>query len=203
MYNIEKEGTSLFSSFFFCYFYKNLKYMVIEFIAVLFSIISVALAIKQSLHTWTFGIVGIISYGVIFYQQKLYADMMLQFLFIGMAIWGYLEWKGKVNFEPRRMTPREKDNLVHWMCMLFLFSWFFFRTYTDNSMPALDSLATVLSIYATILMVYKNRECWTIWMIADVVYVVIFLANRMYLSASLYVLFFFMAKKGYRQWNKL
>ncbi len=176
--------------------------MIMEFIAVLFSIISVTLAMKQSIHNWTTGIVGLLAYSVIFYQQKLYADMVLQVLFIFMAIWGYFEWKGKIKFEPRGMTPREKDNLMHWMCMLFLFCWFFFTNYTDNSMPALDSLATVLSIYATILMIHKNKDCWKIWMIADVVYVALFLSNRMYLSASLYVVFFFMARQGYRQWNR-
>lgn len=176
---------------------------IIEFTAVLFSIISVALALKKSVHNWTTGIVGLLAYAIIFYQHKLYADMILQFLFIGMGVWGYLEWTGKIKkFEPKAMTIREKDNLLHFMCILFVLCWFFFSTYTDNTMPGFDSLATVLSIYATILMAQKNRNCWHVWMAADVIYVLIFLCNRMYLSASLYAVFFFMANNGYRQWEK-
>jgi nicotinamide mononucleotide transporter len=175
--------------------------LFIESIAVFFSIASVALAMKKSIHNWTVGIVGIVAYMFVFLQQKLYADVALQVLFIFMSVWGYLSWKGVVK-EIRPNSKMTTENVIVSIILIFIFFWWFFSTNTDNPMPAADSLATILSIYATVLMARRKPLCWQIWMAADLVYIFIFLYSDLYLSAGLYIVFFFMAKNGYDQWKK-
>jgi nicotinamide mononucleotide transporter len=169
---------------------------LIETVAVLFSIISVVLASRKSIHTWVTGIVGILGYMVIFWNSKLYADFGLQIVFILQSIWGYLTWR------------KEKSNIaIHPVDLaaivlsLFVSLVFIFGKYTDNPHPVLDSLASTLSILAVYLMAQRIPFAWKVWMAADIVYVVLFFKAGLFLSCALYIVFFFLARNGYKSWS--
>jgi len=170
----------------------------IEALAVLFSISSVLLAIKKSIQTWTIGILGIIGYMIIFWNEKLYADFFLQFIFIAQSIWGYYLWKKNDHTTFKIIEP---SKLIAIVLTIFVTLSYVSKTYTDNSLPVLDALSTTLSILAIYLMSIHVRFSWIIWMIANLVYVLIFIKKDLILSASLYFAFFFLAWNGYLNWK--
>lgn len=173
-----------------------MKYTV-EIIAVLFSIISVGLAVKKSIHNWTTGIVGVVAYGIIFWQEQLYANLSLQLIFIVQSIYGYVKWKKS---KEDNLTDDEKISFLPWGG-LFLVSWWFFES-TRNPHPFLDSLATVLSLGGMYYMIHRKALCWKWWIAADIVYVVLFLVCHLYLSACLYIIFGLIAWEGWRNWSQ-
>src|SRR5882762_4316086 len=69
----------------------------IEIGAVFFSLMSVGFAIRRHILNWPFGIVGVLLYMVLFYQVRLYADMMLQIVFTVQAIYGWYHWSQEDN----------------------------------------------------------------------------------------------------------
>ena len=173
---------------------------IIELIAVFFSIASVALAMKKSIHNWTVGIIGLIGYFYIFLETKLYADAALQILFIGLSIIGYFSWKGK---KMKLVDINLPTNILYiFLLVTFAMLFWIFRSYTDNPMPVLDSLATTLSIGAVYLMSKTKTNCWLFWIAADLVYIAIFLQEKLYMSTSLYVVFLAMAYQGYVKWKR-
>jgi nicotinamide mononucleotide transporter len=54
----------------------------LEIFANIFNLVSVFLANRNHVHTWWTGIVGTILFGVLFFEVKLYADVILQIFFI-------------------------------------------------------------------------------------------------------------------------
>ena len=55
---------------------------MIESTAVIFSLLSVVLTTKKNQLCWPVGIIGVIFYGYIFYQNKDWSNFILQFVFI-------------------------------------------------------------------------------------------------------------------------
>ena len=52
-----------------------------EIIAVIFSLICVYLTVKKNIWAWGTGLIGVIAYAFVFYDNQLYADFGLQFIF--------------------------------------------------------------------------------------------------------------------------
>jgi nicotinamide mononucleotide transporter len=175
-----------------------MKYLI-ETIAVAFSIISVVLAMKKSIHNWTTGIIGILAYMVVFYNEKLYSDFLLQFIFLGQSAWGYYTWRKDKNDES---SPVDMRNVAAMGALILFILYYNFGKNTENPYPLVDSVATTLSIVAIYLMSKKQTSCWLWWIAADAVYIFLFLGCRLYLSACLYGLFLYMATEAHKQWKK-
>ena len=156
------------------------------------------MAMRKSIHNWSIGILGIIGYAYLFLAQKLYADFGLQFIFVIQSVWAFIEWrKGDL----KELVPFNKS--MFWIFLLGIFNVmvYSFIKYTDNPLPVLDSLATTLSIGATWLMAKKKISAWLMWIAADIVYIIIFIDQKLFLSTALYIIFVVLCIKGYNDWK--
>jgi nicotinamide mononucleotide transporter len=68
-------------------------------------------------------------------------------------------------------------------------------------LPYPDAFTTTLSVIAQFLLTKKYLENWTLWIIADVVYVAVYTIKALYWTAGLYVVFLVLCVKGYRDWK--
>lgn len=66
----------------------------------------------------------------------------------------------------------------------------------------LDSITTSLSIAAMVFLIRKNIEAWALWIIADILYIRLFINSEHYMSAILYFIFLLMSIKGFVDWKK-
>jgi len=65
----------------------------VELVATIASIICVWQATKQNIWTWFWGTIGVVLYGYVFYEVKLYSDMGLQlFYFLPLQFVGWYWW---------------------------------------------------------------------------------------------------------------
>ena len=82
----------------------------IEIVAALFGVAGVWLSVRQNVWNWPIGIVNVALYVAVFYQAKLYADMGLQVIYIGLALYGWYQWlyggPGRTTLPVRRAGPR-------------------------------------------------------------------------------------------------
>jgi nicotinamide mononucleotide transporter len=76
------------------------------------------------------------------------------------------------------------------------------KEYTNAAFSYLDTLTTVLSLWATWLLVSKVLENWLYWIVIDAVYVVIFWLRGGELIALLYGIYMLIAIWGYLNWKK-
>jgi nicotinamide mononucleotide transporter len=63
-----------------------------EAIGSLTGLVSVWLTVRNNVWCWLWGIVSVLVYVAVFWEARLYADMALQLVFVGMNLFGWYEW---------------------------------------------------------------------------------------------------------------
>ncbi|CAN5410174.1 nicotinamide riboside transporter PnuC [soil metagenome] len=178
----------------------------IEIGAVFFSLLSVWFAIRRSILNWPFGIVGVALYLVLFYQVRLYADMILQIVFIAQALYGWYNWSKNGSAHDLVQVSILKNNqrlLILLTIAAITLMWATaLKKYTEASLPYIDAFASTTSFVATWLMARKKLESWVLWITADIVYIGMFWYKELYLSSGIYSLFLALAVIGLLKWHK-
>ena len=64
-----------------------------EVLAVVFGIAYVLLAAKESLWAWFFGFLSTLIYTLIFWEGALVSSSLLNFYYMGMAVYGFILWR--------------------------------------------------------------------------------------------------------------
>lgn len=179
---------------------------LIEIIAVVFSLLCTWLAVKKHILNWPAGIIGVTFYLILFYQVKLYADMLLQVVFICQGIYGWYNWYYKSATEDK-VSVSYMNNLqrISYGLIIIVVSlvWSFLLVkYTNASTPYVDAFVSTTSLVANWLMAKKKTENWILWIVADIIYIVLFWYKELYLSSAVYLVFLIMATIGLLEWNK-
>lgn len=177
-----------------------------EYLAIAFTVICVFLAGQNNVHTWWTGIVACILYGFVFYDAKLYADVMLQGFFVVTGIIGWVFWR---NIRRSEVLPIKKTNL--YTILLIIFASFtlasvysiMLETFTDAANPMLDSLVLTLSIAAQILLMQRRLETWCFWIAVNTIAVPLFWIRGLEATSILYAFFWAHAIYASFNWNKL
>jgi nicotinamide mononucleotide transporter len=177
-----------------------------EVVAALFGIISVFLVTRENIWSWPTAIVNVALYIVVFFDQRLYADMGLQGVYLLLSLYGWYAWlhggENRSSLHVSRVTPRlllalTLINLAGWAALAWLL-----QRFTNASLPWLDSLLATTSLVAQWMMTRKVLENWTLWILVDVVYVPMYVYKNLYATAALYLVFLVLAILGHREWKR-
>ncbi len=176
-----------------------------EIIAVVFSLACIWLAVKKHVLNWPVGIIGVSAYLVLFYHERLYADMALQVVFIAQGFYGWYNWAGTNQVSDRDVSLLNGFQRIIYSILIIGISiaWaLLLKIFTNASTPYVDAFAATLSLIANWLMARKRIENWILWIIADLVYISLFWYKHLYLSSGIYVVFLGLSVKGLIDWNK-
>lgn len=180
---------------------------LIEIIAVIMSIIGVALTIKRKMWCWFFNFVAFVMYAYIFYQYKLYGETILQCIFIIMNLYGFYHWrKGNIEQKTIRVENSHFPTLAMQMVLALIGGLLFglgLHYFTDASLPILDAQLAAFSLLATYWTTQKFIATWVLWVIVDILYVGMFVYKSLYLTAGLYAVFIALAILGWKQWSNV
>jgi nicotinamide mononucleotide transporter len=179
----------------------------LELIAALLGIVSVGLVVARSIWAFPIGILMVSMYGWIFFQVRLYSDMLLQIAFIALQIQGWLRWaKGPKSLRDNRIEVRQLSSR-HWLFTISaiglgtLVLGTLMNKYTNAAIPYLDAGTTATSLTAQWWMNNRYIENWLLWIAVDAVYVYQYSSQQLYYTTGLYAVFFGMAIWGYRNWR--
>lgn len=179
----------------------------IELLGSVLSIIYLYLSIKQKASLWIFGFLCSALYVVVFFQSKFYADMSLQFYYLGVSVFGWISWKAgkpenRKELPVKRTTPLSGAIILIIALVLYFLYYFILSEYTDSPLPKADAFTTALSIVATWMLARKMIEHWWLWIIVDSVSAGLYFYRALYPTAILFVIYTIMAIIGYLQWKK-
>jgi len=176
----------------------------LESVAVLFGIVSVWLSTREHLLSWPTAIVNVSLYFLVFREARLYADMGLQVVYLILSLYGWYEWRfggaERTELPVTRATRRHAWTLGALGLVGAIGLGTLLARTTDAALPYLDSALAVTSLCAQWMMTRKLVENWLVWVVADVVYVGMFAAKGLWLTAGLYAVFLGLAVSGYRTW---
>lgn len=196
------------------FYYKTMEVVIaylqanwIELAGSVLSIIYLYLSIKQRVSLWIFGFLCSLLYVVVFFQSKFYADMSLQFYYLGVSAFGWISWKAgkpenRKELPVKRTTPLSGAIILVIALVLYFLYYFILSEYTDSPLPKADAFTTALSIVATWMLARKMIEHWWLWIIVDSVSAGLYFYKALYPTAILFVIYTVMAIIGYRQWKK-
>lgn len=181
----------------------------LELLSFVLSVVTVWLNIRQSHWAWLFAIISSATYGLVFFGSRLYGDMGLQLVFIGVSLYGWYQWLhgGARNSRHAALPVTALDVRGRWLAVggwlagFLLLSWFL-KTYTDTDVPHSDGFLTAGSLVGQLLLSRKKVENWHVWIVVDVLYVGLYLHKSLMLTAVLYAVFVGMAMVGLRAWQQ-
>ncbi|HEY2860474.1 MAG TPA: nicotinamide riboside transporter PnuC [Terracidiphilus sp.] len=178
----------------------------IEILGFVTGAVSVAFAVRESAWNWPVGIANNVFFFVLFWKAKLYADALLQVVYVVISVYGWWNWlRGG---DGHSKLPIAKTQLRAGVFLLIITALstgamaFILRRFTDSQAPLGDGVTTALSLTAQYMLSRKLIENWWVWMAADVIYIFLYCYKSLYLAAILYAVFFAMCIAGYAGWHK-
>jgi nicotinamide mononucleotide transporter len=149
---------------------------------------------------------------VVFWQAKLYADMLLQVVFVVFQVYGWWQWtlslgdtKGPVSSRIE-VAVRTLPSPSWWLGILSsiaLLTGLFSSSliyWTDAQYPIADSFIAATSLVAQTLLAKRFIESWPLWIVVDSVAMFVFWGRGLYPTAILYGVFWIMAVMGWMEW---
>ena len=178
----------------------------LEIAAVLTSVIGIWLSTRRKLSSWPVILVSCVLYALVFRREKLYSDMLLQFVYMAFAIYGWWHWWRGVKEEGTVRVERLSGQglaagVVVGAAGSFLLG-FLMAHYTDAALPHIDAALTSFSLVAQWWSTRKHIANWWLWIVVDALEIGVFLYKRLYLTSVLFAFLIFLAVLGLRAWNK-
>jgi nicotinamide mononucleotide transporter len=178
----------------------------LEFIAVVFGIVSVLLSVRQNIWSWPTALVNVALFFALFYKSGLYSDMGLQVVYFILSLYGWYEWLygGKDRTELRVSRLSNRTGVI--LLGIGVVVWGALTTITSRlpgvALPYLDAALTTASLIAQWMMTRKILENWALWIILDVAYVGMFIFKGLYLTAMNYAVYLGLAVLGHIAWKR-
>jgi nicotinamide mononucleotide transporter len=179
----------------------------LEIVAVACGLANIYLTVRQNIWCWPVGVVMVSLYIFIFYESRLYSDALLQVFFLVMQFYGWYSWTRAGTSHAKSLTPVRHlgarglaltgAGVAAGAGALGTIM----RAYTNAALPYYDATTTSLSVFAQFLLTYKIIDNWTLWIIADILYLGIYSVKHLYWTAGLYFVFLVLCVQGYREWK--
>jgi nicotinamide mononucleotide transporter len=178
-----------------------------EIAAALMGVAYILLAAKESQWCWSFAFFSTIIYTVLFWEGQLPMQALLNFYYIGMAVYGYWLWRkhGKTEDTLAITSWGWSKNLAFIAIGLIISAaaTYYLTINNQSQSPMLDAYTTVFAVMNTWLMAKKILQNWLYWVIIDAAAVVLYVETSYYATAALFVLNTILAIAGYISWVKL
>ena len=176
----------------------------LEWIAALAGAVSVYLSARENIWSWPTAIVNVGLYTIVFRRAGLYSDMGLQVVYLLLSIYGWYQWLygGAHRTQLTVSRAAARDWLI--VTPIAIVFWIALARYTATlpgvALPSLDAGLTTISLVAQWMMTRKILENWVLWIVADVVYVPMYIYKGLPVTAALYAVFLGLAVIGLRSW---
>ncbi|GAA1604731.1 nicotinamide riboside transporter PnuC [Catellatospora bangladeshensis] len=177
-----------------------------EVLGFLTGVLNVWLLVRQNVANWAVGILNVLLLLVVFWTYGLYADASLQLVYVALGLLGWWQWLRRgtdgARLEVSRTTRAEWTVLAVVGMLATVALWLLLDRATDSTVPLPDALTTVLSLAATYLQTRKKLESWWIWIVADLIYIPLYLYKGLWLTGALYVVFLGLCVAGLLSWQR-
>lgn len=176
---------------------------LITFLTGIFCVVLVA---KGSIWNYAFGVVNVLGYAYISYQSKLYGEVMLNaFYFLPMQFIGYYMWKKAMGSNKevimRKLTSKQ-NIILGAVVVAAVFAYQQILIALGGNLTLLDSMSTVISVIAMILMAKRFREQWALWIIVNVVSITMWVLAKDPIMTLMWAAYLVNAVYGWMKWSK-
>jgi len=187
----------------------TLTHTLLELFAVTMNIFSVIYAKRNSILVYPTGLIGTGIFVYILYNFSLLGDMIINFYFVLMSIYGWYYWSQKKDGEVLHNVSRTSTKEYYFILMLGLTSllsiYFIYNFYDqwDSWTAYVDTITTAIFFIAMYLMARRKVESWIFWIIGDLITIPLYFYKGLTISSIQYLIFLILAILGYISWKKI
>ena len=182
----------------------NNMFIALEIFAVIFALLYLFLAMKQNIACWYAAFISTLIYIIIYWDVSLYMESLLNFYYLLMAIYGWINWNKKSQIDKNYVISWSYQNhivVILLILILTVISGFSLQK-TDAVYPYLDSFTTWASVITTFMVAQKILSNWIFWIIINSVAIFLNFDRELYLTVILLMIYQVMSIYGYYQWRK-
>jgi nicotinamide mononucleotide transporter len=176
-----------------------------EVVAVVFGVCAVALTVRQSLWCWPTGLVQVSLYVYVFYEARLYSDMVLHVIYVVLQFYGWYRWRSGSSGRELPVSRLSAVEALAWTAGIaaaaFVWGEAMIR-YTNAAAPRADAFIAAASLGAQYLLAIKKIENWIIWIVVDIVAIAVYWSRDLKLTAGLYAIFLALCIAGLIEWRR-
>ena len=174
-------------------------------------VICVVLTAKGKISSYLFNFIQMITYMIICWDAKLFLEFGEQIFYFVVCIFGVFLWKKnmKKNDDGTEQVIAKKFKPWHWVAtvVVTVVSTFLLGTFGEvilgSTLPYIDAFTVALAVIAQLLMVWRYREQWAVWIVIDVASLVMFVMLGQWSMVVMYVAWTINAFYGWYNWSKL
>jgi nicotinamide mononucleotide transporter len=182
----------------------------LEAAGVLFGVLYLVLAIRESLWCWLAAFIASVLSVVVFFDVRLYSEAGLNVFYAAMAVYGWYQWRfGRRNGDDAgaglRITTwpwRMHLLAITGSVLLSLVLGAVMSGYTAAAFPYLDAFVTVSSVVTTYMVARKILENWVYWLVIDSLSLYLYVARELYGYAALFGVYLVLVVIGWLRWHR-
>ena len=181
----------------------------LDLFTTILGLIYIWLEYRASIWLWLFGIVMPLLDIWLYWSHGLYGDAGMACYYTLAAVYGFLVWKFKKTRKTHQPLPiiHMPHRLYLPVVVAFFAAWgvtyYILITFTNSTVPVLDSFTNALSFVGLWALARKYLEQWFFWMVVDMVCTILYIQKGIPFKAILYGLYVVIAVFGYRKWKQM
>jgi nicotinamide mononucleotide transporter len=168
---------------------------LLEWAAVICNVLFTVLYLNSNEEAFAMGILGPLFLLILCWREKLYAEPVLQLVYMISAVVGWYNVQG--GWDQWHIARGTHVSLFLLSVGLAVVWGFVLQRYTSANFPKLDALVASWGMLATWLMMYQVHACWLYLIAVNVLSLFIYWKRRLYVAACMFVLYLVMAVDGY------
>ena len=180
----------------------------LEAAGVLFSVLYLVFAIRESLWCWPAAFLSSALTIVVMFGARLYSEAALNVFYAAMAVYGWYQWRygGRGQGAPElpiSVWPLKAHALAIGgsIALAAVVGWFMSR-HTAAAFPYLDAFVTVSSVVTTYMVTRKVLENWLYWLVVDSLSMYLYWQRELYLYVGLFALYLVLVVIGLVRWHR-
>ena len=183
--------------------------IVLELIGILFGLLSVWYAKKNTVWVYPTGMISTAIFVYLLLKWALLGDMIINAYYFVMSVYGWCYWSKKeeeVIVHPITTTSKKEVKtavLLFVASILFVF-WVYqaFDKWKDWT-AYVDTFTTAIFFVGMGLMARRKIEHWLFWIVGDIISIPLYFFKGLTLTSFQYIIFTLIAIYGYRSWKKI
>ena len=179
----------------------------LDILTTILGLIYIWLEYRAHIALWVVGIIMPALDIYLYWSHGLYGDAGMACYYTIAAIYGYITWrwgKGEKQELPITHLPLR----LYLPTVLFFFiawaaTYYILVTWTNSTVPLLDSFTNSLSFVGLWALARKYIEQWWFWIVVDIVCCILYVQKGIPFKAGLYGLYVAIAIAGYFKWKQM
>lgn len=176
----------------------------IEQAATVLGLLGVWLATRQNLWNFPIGLVQVVLTAIVFFGQRLYADMLLQGVYFVALIYGWWCWTHPGGRRARLpVSQLARPQLVGLIALGLLATacWGALLARVGDPLPWRDAFIAAFGVISQWLEARKKLEAWDGWVVVNLAGLAVYIAIGLYWFVALYGLYLVLSFVGRRAWR--